>query len=175
MLPPGTSPDEWLDTSPVPPEEARAISEYISSDVLRACITSFHEPYFVDLQKELAGLIAAIAVHYIPQTSTPKDILLSLPNVRPQDVEKLGEFVAKPASQSRQQRALVLHLLKDLKGVSIAEMGKLPRSSMPAPKKPTRSKMAQEFMTPASEDTNKDHATGVEDERLEGLANLFDA
>lgn len=173
----GLNLEEWLDTRPIPPERASPIREYISSEVLRACVTSFHEPYFVDLQKELASLIAAIVVYYGPLTATPRDVLLSLPNVRAKDLDRLGEFAAKPGSQTRQQRALVLHMLKDLKGVSIAEMGRLPKSSMPAPqKKTTRSKMAQEFMTPADESVSKHPPTGgVEDERLEGLANLFDS
>lgn len=172
----GTNPDPWLDTSPIPPEKAAPIREYISSEVLRACVTSFHEPYFVDLQKDLASLIAAIVVYYGPITSTPRDILLSLPNVRAKDLDRLSEFSAKPGFQTRQQRALVLHLLKDLKGVSIAEMGKLPKSSVaPAPKKTTRSKMAQEFMTPANDGgTKQPPMVGVDDERLEGLASLFD-
>jgi len=58
--------DPHLDTTPISPEAATAIREYIASDVLRACISSFHEPYFVDLQKDLASLIAAILV-YTPQ------------------------------------------------------------------------------------------------------------
>lgn len=145
--------DQHLDTTPVAPEVASLIREYIASDVLRACITSFHEPYFVDLQKELASLIAAIIVYYSPLTQTPREVLLSLPNVRASDIDRLSEYMAKPGAHTRQQRALVLDLLKDLKGVSIAEMGKLPKSSAGAlgsrgsKKASGRSKMAQQFMT----------------------------
>lgn len=172
----GVSPDPLLDNRPIPPEEVGPIREYISSEVLRACITSFHEPYFVDLQKELAALIAAIVVYYSPLTNTPTDVMLSLPSVNAAEIHKLCEFSAKPGSQTRQQRALVLHVLKDLKGVSIAEMGKLPRSSHPAPKKTNRSKMAQQFMTSSSTSgTGEQGGNDVDDERLEGLANLFDA
>lgn len=174
--PPGDSLDPLLDTSPISPEEAYPISEYISSEILRACITSFHEPYFVDLQKDLAALIAAIVVYYSPLTNTPRDVLISLPSINAVEVDKLCEFATKPGSQTRQQRALVLHLLKDLKGVSIAEMGKIPRSSLPALKKSNRSKMAQQFMTPAGEaGGHVQGGNGVDDERLEGLANLFNA
>ena len=56
----GTGP---MDTSPVPQEIASVIREFISTEVLQACVTSFHEPYFVELQKELASLIAAITVY----------------------------------------------------------------------------------------------------------------
>jgi exportin-5 len=180
-----TAGDPTLEKSLITPESAAAIREYISSDVLRACITSFHEPYFVDLQKELAALIAAIIVYYSPLTNTPKDVLLSLPNVKVSELEKLGEFMAKPNAHTRQQRALVLELLKDLKGVSIAEMGKLPKSagigeSARAKKVPARSKMVQEFMTAPPQhgpgvDGNADigRQRGATPDGLEGVANLF--
>jgi exportin-5 len=173
--------DQHLDTSPIAPEAAAAIREYIASDVLRACITSLHEPYFVDLQKELAALIAAIIVYYSPLTKTPRNILLSLPNVKEADVDRLSEYMAKPGSHTRQQRALVLDLLKDLKGVSIAEMGKLPKSAgfgnSSRSKKTGRSKMAQEFMTaqPANAGTDGNAAGGRTNtpDGLEGVAGLF--
>ncbi|KAF9873604.1 hypothetical protein CkaCkLH20_09063 [Colletotrichum karsti] len=171
--------DPYLDTTPIAPEAASAIREYIASDVLRACISSFNEPYFVDLQKDLASSIASILVHYSPLTNTPRDILLSLPNIRVADLDKLNDFVSKPSAHTRQQRALVLDLLKDLKGVSIAEQFKLPKnSSFGRPKKSSRSKMAQEFMTPASESTTRSGAAsgarrGTPD-GLEGVANLFE-
>ncbi|CCF39713.1 hypothetical protein CH063_10477 [Colletotrichum higginsianum] len=70
---------------------------------------------------------------------------MSLPNIRQADLDRLNEFSSKPASHTRQQRALVLDLLKDLKGVSIAEMGKLPKNGGFGPsKRSNRSKMAQE-------------------------------
>jgi exportin-5 len=173
--------DPWLDASPIPPEAASVIREYIASDVLRACITSFHEPYFVDLQKDLASLIASILVYYSPLTKTPRDVLLSLPNIKAADVDKLNDFITKPGAHTRQQRALVLDLLKDLKGVSIAEMGKLPKSTgftNSRSKKANRSKMAQEFMTPSHNGPNRSgHITGTErgtPDGLEGVATLFD-
>lgn len=173
-----------VDSTPMPPAIASAIREYISLDVLKACITSFHEPYFVDLQKELAALIAAIYVYYSPVTTTPRDVLLSLPNINPADLERLSAYMSKPGSHTRQQRALVLDLLKDLKGVSVSEMGKLPKSSVfgtPSRSKRTnRSKMAQEFMSePASSgpgSTRVGAVTGVRratPDGLEGVSNLF--
>ncbi|CAM1503677.1 Fc.00g012680.m01.CDS01 [Cosmosporella sp. VM-42] len=173
-----------IDTSPVPPAIASVIREYISLDVLKACITSFHEPYFVDLQKELAALIAAIVVYYSPITSTPTDVLLSLPNINPADLDRLSAYMSKPGSHTRQQRALVLDLLKDLKGVSVSEMGKLPNSSgfgSSRSRKSTRSKMAQGFMsdpvTPGPGSTRATGMTGVRratPDGLEGVSNLFD-
>ncbi|KAI8300753.1 Protein MSN5 [Colletotrichum sp. SAR11_59] len=95
------------------------------------------------------------------------------------DLEKLNDFVSKPASHTRQQRALVLDLLKDLKGISIAEQGKLPKtSSFGRVKRSNRSKMAQEFMTPANESATRSGAvTGARQgtpDGLEGVANLFE-
>ncbi|KAI8249565.1 Protein MSN5 [Colletotrichum sp. SAR11_239] len=171
--------DSSLDPTPISSEAASAIREYISSEVLQACINSFHEPYFVDLQKDLASLIASIVVYYSPSTSTPRDVLLSLPNIKVADLEKLNDFASKPASHTRQQRALVLDLLKDLKGISIAEQGKLPKtSSFGRVKRSNRSKMAQEFMTPANESATRSGAvTGARQgtpDGLEGVANLFE-
>lgn len=173
------------DTTLVPQEIASAIREYISSDVLKACITSFHEPYFVEVQKELASLIATIMVHYGPLTSTPGDILLSLPNVNAADLERLAVYMAKPGSHIRQQRAIVLELLKDLKGVSVSEMGKLAKSAgfgnPSRSRKTTRSKMAQGFMTKeAGESGAGEGVSGTTEPRstsdgLEGLASLFES
>ncbi|PHH68124.1 hypothetical protein CDD82_823 [Ophiocordyceps australis] len=100
-----------------PPNAAPAIREFISRDVLKACVTSFNEPYFVEVQKELASLIAAIVVHYGALTTTPRDMLLSLPNINVDELNRLTPYIAKPGSHTRQQRAIVLELLKELKGL----------------------------------------------------------
>ncbi|KAH7154844.1 armadillo-type protein [Dactylonectria estremocensis] len=175
----------YTDTFPVPSAISSAIREYISLDVLQACITSFHEPYFVELQKELAALIAAIIVYYSPITNTPRDVLLSLPNVNPADLDRLTAYMSKPGAHTRQQRALVLDLLKDLKGVSVSEMGKLPKSSgfggAERPKRSNRSKMAQQFMNvPEQTGPGATRSGGVAGPRgatpdgLEGVSNLFE-
>lgn len=173
------------DTTPVSAEIAQVLREYISTEILQACITSFHEPYFVDLQKDLASLIASIVVYYSPITTSPANVLLSLPNVKKTDLERLGAYASKPGSHTRQQRAIVLEMLKDLKGVSVSEMGKLPKSTgfgnSNRGKRPPRSQMAQAFLeapvpcstgfTPAS---HPNGARGGTPEALEGVSNLFD-
>ncbi|EHK23256.1 uncharacterized protein TRIVIDRAFT_147266 [Trichoderma virens Gv29-8] len=173
-----------VDATPIPSEIATAVREYISSDVMRACITSFHEPYFVDVQKELASLIATIVVYYSTITSTPTDVLMALPNVNPAELERLKAYVAKPGSHTRQQRAIVLEFLKDLKGVSVSEMGKLNKGfdNSSRSKRTTRSKMAQGFMTsaPATSDAagrKRADAAGGRDtpDGLEGISNLFES
>ncbi|TPX09622.1 uncharacterized protein E0L32_009223 [Thyridium curvatum] len=146
-------PLEPLDGFPIPAETASAIREFISSDVLKACIESLHEPYFVDLQKELGSLIAFILVYYAPLSTTPASVLLSLPTIKPEDVRQTIEYVGRPGLHTRQQRAIVLDLLKDLKGVSISEQGRLSKTNGfkgeagRSAKKTSRSKMAQAFMT----------------------------
>jgi exportin-5 len=182
----GVTANSAADTPTISPEIATAIREYISSDVLKACLTSFHEPYFVEVQKELASLIASIYVHYSPSTMTPRNVLLSLPNINAAELERLNPYMAKPASHSRQQRAIVLELLKDLKGVSVSEMGKLAKSigsldSSGRNKRAGRSKMAQGFMTAPSGQSNGetrlDQVTGgrkTTPDALEGVSNLFD-
>ncbi|KAL1881361.1 hypothetical protein VTK73DRAFT_4368 [Phialemonium thermophilum] len=159
---------------PVPEETASAIREFIASDVLKACITSLHDPYFVDSQRDLGSLIASILVHYCPVSSTPRNILTTLPNIKPHDVDQTINYMLQPGLHPRQQRALVLDLLKDLKGVSIAEMGKLNRATRP--RRVHRSKMAQEFMT-APPTTAGVVAPGAAENRgspdLEGVAGMF--
>ncbi|TQV98289.1 hypothetical protein V2A60_007956 [Cordyceps javanica] len=187
-----TQPDGSLahaDPSPVPTEIASAIREYLSSDVLRACLTSFHEPYFVEVQKELASLIAAVYVHYSPATMTPHNLLTSLPNVEAGELELLKPYMAKPGSHSRQQRAIVLELLRDLKGVSVSEMGKLAKSAGlqssaggRVKRAGGRSKMAQSFMTEPTTQSNgatrMDQVAGGRrstPDALDGVSNLFNA
>lgn len=167
----------------VPAELASAIREYISSDVLKACVTSLHETYFVEVQKELASLIAAILVYYGPSTTTPRNVLLSLPNVKAEELERLGPYMGKPGSHTRQQRAIVLDLLKDLKGVSVSEMGKLAKStgfgSASRGKRQTRSKMAQGFMSEprpgAAQGGGVTGPRGATPDALEGVSSLFES
>ncbi|KAI2469156.1 ARM repeat-containing protein [Annulohypoxylon bovei var. microspora] len=179
---------QHVDPSPIPPDTATAIREYISSDVVKACITSIHEPYFVELQKDFASLIASIVVTYSYLTSTARDVLISLPNTKQADVDSGIEYMMRKETSPRGQRAVILQLLGDIKGVSVSEMGKLSKSigmpstnSLPA-KRPVRSKMAQQFMTAPAPNHNgsgsgsasNGHQDGSTDV-LEGVASLFES
>jgi exportin-5 len=120
---------------------------------------------------------------------TARDILVSLPNMKPEDVDKGIEFMTRSGTSSRGQRAVVLDLLRDLKGVSISEMGKLSKSiglpsSQPSSRKTARSRMAQRFMTaPNSANHGRTGASmevmgnGNADgtNGLDGLAGLFES
>lgn len=176
-----------LEDFPIPEDTAREIREFISTEVLKAAISSLHDPYFVDSQKDLGALIAYILAYYSPLTPTPRSILVSLPNIKTEDVDRVIDYISRPGVHSRQQRALVLELLEDLKGVSISEMGKLSKrlggasGSSHSRKKSTRSKMAQEFMTPnAGSDAGAGGAAGADGSGtrnktpdLEGVAGMF--
>lgn len=111
-------------TADEPP--APQVREFISTEVLKACITSLNEPYFADIQRDLANLIANILALYSPLTPTARDILLSLPDMSAQKVDSAIERIVASASE-RTQRVLVLELLEGVRGVSIHEMGKIDR------------------------------------------------
>lgn len=118
------------------------VREFISTEVLKACITSLHEPYFVDLQRDLAQLIASIVSLYSRKTEMPRQILLSLPGIPAEKVDQAIQKLVK-TQNSRHQRALVLDLLEGLRGVSISEQGKIAKSD---PKK-IRSALQQRYMS----------------------------
>jgi len=171
-----------VDQFQIPESTASVIREYISTDVMKAAISSIHDPYFVDSQKELGALIAAILVHYCPLTPTPKNILLSLPGMKASDVDQAIDYVSRPGVHVRQQRAIVLDLLKDLKGVSISEMGKLSKGAGPGGRSGSggrragRSKMAQEFMTVDTPGGHGNSGRGEQRQKtpdLEGVSGLF--
>lgn len=163
------------DNFPIPEDTANAVREFISTDVLKACITSLHDPYFVELQRELGNVMAAIIANYSPATQTPREVLCSLGSIKHEEVDGCIANIARAASNPRQQRGHILDLLKDLKGVSISEMGKLQKSSDASgfkKKSSGRSKMAQEFMTaPAS---NGRAVARRDSPDLSGVAGLFD-
>ena len=119
------------------------VREFLSTEVLKACITSLHDPYFVELQKDFAQLIASILISYTPRTRTPKQILLSLPGLPTEKVDQSIRHLFKAQHNSKQQRAIVLDLLEGFRGVAIHEQGKLPR---PDPKK-SRSAMQEKYMS----------------------------
>jgi exportin-5 len=144
---------------------AASVREFMSTEVLKACITSVHEPYFVDLQKDLAQVIATIWVLYGDKTETPKSIILSLPGITPEKVEKSWAKMAR-ASSGRQQRAIILDLLEGLRGVSISEQGKIERRD---PRK-VRSEMQQRFM---KVDKVKKDEVGGDGPDLGDVADMF--
>ena len=124
-------------------ETAHVVREFISTDVLQAAITSLNDNYFVDVQKDLALLIAKIWTAYgilpagsaaatspdQPLSRTPRAVLCSLPGLSPDKVDACAVKLGSDQNQ-RHQRAFVLGLLENIRGISISELGKIkPRVS----------------------------------------------
>lgn len=102
------------------------IREFICREVLMASVDSLHEDYFVDVQKDLAQLIATICLLYSPASQTPRSLLLSLPGITESKVDFCFKRLTT-AQSTRHQRALFLELLDGLRGVPMSEKGRLPR------------------------------------------------
>ena len=149
-----------------PDAVALDVREFVSTEVLRSCITSLHDPYFVDLQKDLAQLIASIVLAYSSRTDTPRQILLSLPSISGEKVQRFMEQIQRLQQNGRQQRALVLNLLDGLRGVHISEQGRLPK---PDPKS-KKSVMHENYMNENME-TDRKRQPSLD---LEGVAAIFD-
>lgn len=152
---------EFDSSSPV----AVDVREFISLEVLKACITSLHDSYFVDLQKDLAQLIASIVTTYGTKTDTPRNILLSLPSMTASRVDIALENLFKAPQNSRQQRSVVLALLEGLRGVSISEQGKIAKPDT----KKLRSAMQERYMAVDVQPEGHKEASP----ELGGIANMF--
>jgi exportin-5 len=135
------------------------VHTFLCHDTLQAAIISLHEPYFVDSQKDLASLIAQIIQF---DDEIPKNVILQLPGLGSQTA-KVEHALSKIRSSAsdRQARAWVLELLKDLRGVSIHEMGKIERAPVDWKKK--------EYM--AVDESVQIHRGGSP--ALEGLSDMF--
>ena len=139
--------------------------EFISTEVLKACITSLNDQYFVDMQRDFVQLIASIFIAYTPRSETPKQIVCSLPGITNERVDRAVRHLFRAQSDPRKQRAIVLELLQGFRSMTIQEQGKIPK---PNPKK-LRSTMQQKYLSANMEGMElKD-----KDEGLEGVAEMF--
>ncbi|OOQ81799.1 putative nuclear import and export protein Msn5 [Penicillium brasilianum] len=157
-----------------PPNNSQTIvtiREFICTDVLQACITSVHESYFVDMQKDLAQLIASIWVLYGVCSETPRSVFLSLPGITPEKVAQT-ETALQRCTSPRQQRALVLELLEPLRGISIAEQGKILGSR--EERRKARTAIQSRYMTNEMETRQETHRVDINDgPDLSGVADMF--
>jgi exportin-5 len=138
------------------------VQSYICDSVLKAAITSFNEPYFVDAQKNLASLIAQI-ISMDSEGGVPRSVLLSLPGLSEEKVDKVVKRV-RGSKSAQQGGSAVLGLLSGLRGVSIHELGKMEVS------KPVK----REFtlgMDVVDEGGNRIRRGG--EEELEGVKGMF--
>ena len=143
----------------------RDAREFISTEVLKACINSLNDPYFVDMQKDFAQLIASIFLTYAQLTETPKQIILSLPGMTEEQADRAIRHVLQARQNSRQQRAIVLEWLEAYRGLTINEQGRLPR---PDPKK-LKSEFHQKY-TATDMDITK---TREKSPDLDGIADML--
>lgn len=153
------------------------IREFISTEVLKATIESLHDEAFVDSQKEIAQLIGTIIASYSALTQTPRNVLSSLPGVDAAQVDKAVELlgISRTVVQPRQQRGLVLELLKDFRGVGISELGKVKGSDMG--RRREREKVNAEWLVTEEQRLQrvkeKMQETGIKEENIEGMGDLF--
>ncbi|CAG8356147.1 unnamed protein product, partial [Penicillium nalgiovense] len=147
------------------------IREFICTDVLTACISSVHESYFVDMQKDLAQLIASIWCLYGFCSETPRAVFLSLPGISAEKVAST-ESALHQTTSPRQQRALVLELLEPLRGISVAEQGKILGSR--EERRKARSALQERYMTNEMDTQQQNHRVDINDgPDLGGVADLF--
>lgn len=146
------------------------IREFMCSEVLKACITSVHEPYFVDMQKELAQLIASIWVLYGASSPTPRSVILSLPGISEEQVANTEAILARSTS-TRQQRAHILDLLEGVRGVSVAEQGKILNSR--EERRKVKSALQQRYQSSEMEGQQGTKVDIDDGPDLGGVADLF--
>ncbi|EEP82733.1 conserved hypothetical protein [Uncinocarpus reesii 1704] len=149
---------------------AASIREFISNHVLKACITSVHEPYFVDMQKDLAQLIASIWILYGARSSTPRSVMLSLPGMVESKVVAAEEVLTKAAS-TRVQKAVILDFLEGLRGVSISEQGKI--GGARANRRKERSAIEARYLTTEMEGQEGGKVDINNGPDLTGIADMF--
>jgi len=144
--------------------EPSTVHTFLCHDVLQDAIISFHEPYFVDSQRDLTNLIAQII--RIDEAQA-REVFLSLSPLaqQPEKVEKMLQQVRDHRENDRKVRALVWELLDGIRGQSIQEMGKI---QTVFPKKPKVVKT--QHVNPL----NPDGATNAQERESPELAGVAD-
>jgi exportin-5 len=151
------------------------VRSYICNDILKAAITSLHEPYFVDLQKDLATLIVHII---LLDADLSGQVISSLPGLSQQPQKVVSAIARVRASPSEKVgRAVVLDLLEQIRGVSIHEMGRI---GGPKKSRGTAKLLAQLEMQVQGQQHQNSQQTQQQGIRrggspdLEGVANLLE-
>ena len=144
---------------------ASDVREFISTEVIKACITSIHDPYFVDTQNDLASLTACILTNYSGKTGTPRQMLLSLPDMTPELVDSNMKQILRAQNNGRQQKSIILKLLEGFRGISVSEQGRIPKLDT----RKIRSTMQEKYMTVEVEPSSRKEASPD----LAGVARMF--
>lgn len=126
-------------------QEAAAVREFLSTDMLKTAITCLNDGYFADQQRDYAQLIAMIWLSYgLPAhvtasettpahdrpalTATPRSVILSLPGMTEEKVDKAAAQLLQEGAggpRSKKLRAIILSLLEGVRGVRLSELGKI--------------------------------------------------
>ncbi|KIW15048.1 hypothetical protein PV08_07835 [Exophiala spinifera] len=125
-------------------QEAVAVREFISTEMLKTAITCLNDGYFADQQQYYAQLIAIIWLSYglpvhvpasegqpahdrPPLTQTPRNVILSLPGMTEDKVDQAAAKLAHEGlgGRSKKLRAIILSLLEGVRGVRLSELGKI--------------------------------------------------
>jgi len=97
------------------------VKTYICTQIFRSALEAMHDPYFSELQRDIAYVITVIYVGFSDFSLAPRETLASvLPEAR---VAKLHERLETTRSQ-RTQRSVILEALESIKGVPRSEMGR---------------------------------------------------
>ena len=140
------------------------IRQFAATELLKSAITSLHEPYFTDIQKDLSNLIVSI-IHLSPTDA--ESVISSLPGLNSQP-DRVREALARIMSTSSERlgRAVVLDLLEQIRGVSIHEMGRITT--------PRRKKVnAKVFATSSGRGMDVDRGDRGNSPSLEGVSDMF--
>ncbi|KAF4549714.1 Hypothetical protein D9617_20g027700 [Elsinoe fawcettii] len=105
-------------------ETAHAVQEHLETTCLASAITSLNESYFVDVQKDLAALIACVVHNYAPGSGRAVGFLLSIQGLEVGRVQSAVQRVVS-SKKEREQRAVVMELLEGIRGVRMSEVGKI--------------------------------------------------
>ena len=124
-------------------QDAAAVREFISTEMLKASINSLNDGYFADYHQHLAILIALIWLSFgLPAhvaatetqaahdrsawTETSRDVLISIPGLDAAKVDDAGMQLTQLtlAGRQRTMRAIILNLLEGVRGIRVSELGK---------------------------------------------------
>lgn len=174
-------------------DQAGAVREFLSKDMLQTAITCLHDGYFADQQQYYAQLIATIWVSYglpahVPATEsapahdrpslteTPTNVILSLPGMTTAKVETAAGLLYKEAveggNRSKKLRAIILSLLEEVRGVRISELGKIDTKQQQS-KILEKYKQREMLSMPGSDENGQHQQNPGPEVDLGGVADMF--
>ncbi|ETI25101.1 hypothetical protein G647_04472 [Cladophialophora carrionii CBS 160.54] len=174
-------------------DQAGAVREFISTEMLKTAITCLHDGYFADQQQYYAQLIATIWLSYglpahVPATegtpahdrhaltSTPRDVIMSLPGMTEAKVDKAaGQLLKEGAggsSRAKKLRAIILTLLEGVRGVRVSELGKIDTKQQQS-KLLEKYKQREMLGMQGVEDHGHGRQDGTAETDLAGVADMF--